>query len=352
MAATTEATSYSASHHARRAGEAEPTDETSPLRKGIERHIAITLPRLCVPNGEKESGSSKKHSTAHIYFHQPNRTQHGSTHMATSIHPSCPQPQLDKRERDLACCCLPPLPPSPQERMEGRTQPEEDMEEEKKRNSFTATEAMNEQTHLTGTVARRRARPFSGRRSSAPANKTVDGVEMSSLLLPWWFRLIDLTHSDVGSEREARCFRQEGEGSLYQMDSAERGDWKWKGRERERERERDTRRRWWWNRTCVVQSQASSPRSAPSFCACIFVCAAARRHDGDGISRSSPAQRPHLTLLWWGPTGANWRVGAGGQPVHVGPWRGRVGICALFGSYWIIKIQCKKSHTHSNGSDF
>lgn len=93
---------------------------------------------------------------------------------------------------------------------------------------------MNEQTHLTGTVARRRARPFSGRRSSAPANKTVDGVEMSSLLLPWWFRLIDLTHSDVGSEREARCFRQEGEGSLYQMDSAEREGWKWKGGERER----------------------------------------------------------------------------------------------------------------------
>jgi hypothetical protein len=27
-------------------------------------------------------------------------------------------------------------------------------------------------------------------------------------------------------------------------------------------------------------------------------------------------------------------------------------IKALFGSYWIIKMQCKKSHTHSNGSDF
>lgn len=88
MAATTEATSYSASHHARLAGEAEPTDETSPLRKGIERHITITLPRLSVPNGEKESGSSKKHSTAHIYFHQPNLTQHGSTHIHPSIRPA------------------------------------------------------------------------------------------------------------------------------------------------------------------------------------------------------------------------------------------------------------------------
>jgi hypothetical protein len=78
------------------------------------------------------------------------------------------------------------------------------MEEEKKRNSFTATEAMNEQTHLTGTVARRRARPFSGRRSSAPANKTVDGVEMSSLLLPWWFRLIDLTHKSQRRGERAR----------------------------------------------------------------------------------------------------------------------------------------------------
>ena len=75
--------------------------------------------------------------------------------------------------------------------------------------------------------------------------------------------------------------------------------------------------------TGVLSSPLLSSECAALFlrCACIFVCAAAP-HDGDGISRSR-SSTPQVPV---GTAGANWRVGAGGQLVPVGPRRGKVGI--------------------------
>jgi len=206
-----------------------------------------------------------------------NPTQHGSTH----IHPARSRNLTNERWRAAAS--------PPQERMEGRTQQEED---EGKRNSFTATEAMNEQTHLAGTTS-----PISRRRSSAPMKQWMEQFALALVALS------DRSHPQRRGERARDAVSA---GSLHhQMDSAER-----KGKTGKRETE------------AVVESYLCSAITgvlSSDLCLC-------SRTTCDGISRSR-SRAPQAPV---GTTGANWRVGARGQPVPVGPRRGRVGISFHF----------------------
>lgn len=87
----------------------------------------------------------------------------------------------------------------------------------------------------------------------------------------------------------------------------------------------------------------SPPRSAPSFCACIFVCAASRTIRRRNLSPPQPP--PHPPPPGWGPRTQSEFGGWGqqGQLDSRGPARGRPGISPPGGVTWMVRRVCLRT---------